>query len=258
MEIVDVISSHPYLGIAIVFILCGIGLPLPEELVLVTAGYLCFKGLANQTQMTLVCVSAILAADILPFTLGRVFGTRLLRLRPMRIIINPRRLARFDRWFRRRGDLVIFFSRFMAGIRVVSYFTAGAMKMAWGRFIFLDLAGILLIAPPLVFVGNLFGATIEDAFNMVTQVEKGILYTILSAACLIGLWVWMRWRGKQRSLVGLPVETYVEPSNDPGISTVGSSPMATGPRLVPPLPAGSERPEKDKPADAPKGANGHG
>ncbi len=256
MEFVEVISSHPYLGVFIVFLLCGLGLPLPEEIVLIGAGYLCYEGFADQTQMMMVCTAAVLIGDIAPFTLGQVFGTRLLRLRPMRMIINPRRLAQFDRWFRRRGDLVIFFSRFVPGIRVVSFFTAGAMRMAWGRFIFLDLSGILLIAPLLVFVGNRFGATIEDAFKMITRIERGILYTALSAGCLVGLWTWMRWRGKQRSLVGLPGETYVEPSNEPDTSSVENSPKAAGPRLVPPLQADPKQAEARKPPDAPKGANG--
>ncbi|MHC5064141.1 MAG: DedA family protein [Planctomycetota bacterium] len=241
---IETFGDHPYLGVSIVFLLCGLGLPLPEEIVLVSAGYLCFKGLAEQYQMMMVCTGAILIGDLVPFALGRFFGTRLLRLRPMRFIISPQRLARFDRWFRRRGDLVIFFSRFVAGIRVVAYFTAGAMKMGWGRFIFLDMAGILLIVPPLVLVGNMFGATIEDAIVQITKVEKGILYTVLIAGGVVGLWTWLRWRNRQRSLVGLPVETYVEPSEEADAGTVESSTQASGPRLVPPLPEAS--PDEDE------------
>ncbi len=235
MELIETFGDHPYLGVSIVFLLCGLGLPLPEEIVLVSAGYLCFKGLAEQYPMMLVCTAAILVGDLVPFALGRHFGTRLLRLRPMRFIISPQRLARFDRWFRRRGDLVIFFSRFIAGIRVVAYFTAGTMKMGWGRFIFLDMAGILLIAPPLVLVGNVFGATIEDAVVKITQVEKGILYTVLIAGTVLGLWTWLRWRSRQRSLVGLPGETYVEPRGEADAGTVENSAPSHGPRLVPPL-----------------------
>jgi len=250
MELIETFGDHPYFGVSIVFLLCGLGLPLPEEIVLVSAGYLCFKGLAEQYQMMMVCTAAILLGDIVPFALGRLFGTRLLRLRPMRFIISPQRLARFDRWFRRRGDLVIFFSRFVAGIRVVAYFTAGTMKMGWLRFILLDMAGILLIAPPLVLVGNLFGATIEDAIVKITKIEKGLLYTVLIAAGIVGFWTWMRWRSRQRLLVGLPVETYVEPSEEADAGAVESPAQLSGPRLVPPL--------EDDPSDEQKGGQAKG
>ncbi len=91
----------------------------------------------------------------------------------MRFIVTPERLARFDRWFRQRGDLVIFFSRFVAGIRVVSFFTAGTMKTSWTRFILLDGLGIIIIVPPLVYVGNHFGEEITSALTWVKSIENG-------------------------------------------------------------------------------------
>ena len=113
-EIVRALEDNPYLGAAIVFVLCGIGLPLPEELVLLAAGYLCatFPENISLPVMMAWCAGAILVGDILPFLAGRVFGVRLLRLRWMRLVMTKQRLASFDRWFRRltlaSGLLVLF------------------------------------------------------------------------------------------------------------------------------------------------------
>jgi len=38
-SIMQWIADYPYLGAALLFVLCGIGLPLPEELVLIASGY---------------------------------------------------------------------------------------------------------------------------------------------------------------------------------------------------------------------------
>ena len=211
--LVATFSSHPYAGCALLFLLCGLGLPLPEEIVLLFAGYVCFEGLADREAMMAVCCSAILLGDVIPFFLGRRYGPRLLRIRLLRILITPQRLARFDRWFRRRGELVVFFSRFIAGIRVVCYFTAGTMRMAWLKFLALDLAGILLIGPLLVWVGHHYGGTIRAAIASVTKVERGILIGALAAGVLVGGWYWLRRRRTQRMLVGEPAETFVEPSS---------------------------------------------
>ncbi|MBI5850401.1 MAG: DedA family protein [Planctomycetes bacterium] len=210
--LVETFSSHAYFGCAILFLLCGLGLPLPEEVVLLFAGYVCFEGLADREAMMAVCCGAILAGDVIPFVLGRHYGPRLLRIRLLRILITPQRLARFDRWFRRRGELVVFFSRFVAGIRVVCYFTAGTMRMAWLKFLALDLAGILLIGPLLVWVGHRYGETIRAAVASVTRVERGILIGTLVSGAIVGGWYWLRRRRRQRMLVGEAAETFVEPS----------------------------------------------
>ncbi|HEU4418580.1 MAG TPA: VTT domain-containing protein, partial [Planctomycetota bacterium] len=134
-QIVGAITEYPDLGAALVFLLCGIGLPLPEEIVLLAAGYVCakFPDHAMLSWMMLWCAGAILTGDLIPYILGRVFGVRLLRLRWLRWLVTRKRLAIFDRWFRRRGDLVILIARFLAGLRIVAFFTAGTMKMPWTR-----------------------------------------------------------------------------------------------------------------------------
>ena len=124
-SIVQAIADYPYLGVALFFLICGLGFPLPEELVLIAGGYICakFPDKAQLGLMMLWCGGSILAFDLLPFVLGRIFGARIMRLRWLRITFTRKRLATFDRWFRRRGDLVIFLARFLAGIRVIAFFT---------------------------------------------------------------------------------------------------------------------------------------
>jgi membrane protein DedA with SNARE-associated domain len=213
--LVETFTLYPYLGVAIVFLACGLGLPLPEEIVLVAAGYVCFKGFASIDYMMLACAGSILAGDAVPFLLGRVFGPRLLRLRPMRIIVNRRRLAKLDLWFRRRGDLAVFFARFVPGLRVVAYFTAGTLRMRVHRFLLLDVAGIALVCPLLVFLGYHFGDVIDHLILMVQRVERGLLWTVIGALVVLAV-VWsLRQAKKQRELTRAPAETYVAPTVPP-------------------------------------------
>ena len=127
--------SYVYLIVAGILVLCGLGLPLPEEIVLVAAGFVCYQEDGpNFLIMMAACATGVLLGDLLPFVLGKLFGPRLLRLRWMRMVINKDRLATFDRWFRRRGDSVILIARFIPGLRVVAFFTGGTMQMRWSRF----------------------------------------------------------------------------------------------------------------------------
>jgi membrane protein DedA with SNARE-associated domain len=214
--LVATFTNYPYLGVAAVFLICGLGFPLPEELVLVIGGYVCFKGLASLPLMMISCAAAILAGDLIPFLLGRVFGSRLLRIRPLRMLVTKRRLSMFDRWFRRRGDLVIFFARFLTGLRIAAYFTAGTMKMPYRRFMALDLIGISLLVPLLIWIGFSSGHIIDQAIAKVQHIEQGILYVVVGLAVLSAAWYWLSRR--RRHLGAGPRETFVGPSAGSGES----------------------------------------
>jgi membrane protein DedA with SNARE-associated domain len=212
-SIVETIAEYPYVGVALVFLLCGMGFPLPEELVLIAGGYVCakFPEKALVPWMMVWCGSAILAGDLLPFVAGRVFGTRMLRVRWLRLTVTRKRLAKFDRWFRRRGDMVIFIARFLAGIRVIAFFTAGTMKMPWRRFLLLDGLGIAIIVPLLVWIGYHGAGVIDDVIARVQAIERGILWSVGGVAIVLAAWYWL-WRRRRRAAVARPpAETYVEP-----------------------------------------------
>lgn len=223
--LVDTIITYPYVGVAVVFVLCGMGLPLPEEIVLIAGGYVCHQvpDRASVPWMMVWCGGAILLGDAIPFVLGRIFGTRLLRLRYLRMLVTRRRLAKFDHWFRRRGDLVIFIARFLAGIRVVAFFTAGTMRMPWRRFLLLDGLGIVILAPPLIWLGYSGGEFIDSVIETVQRAERSLLITTLAVAVAFGLYV-LLWRRKRRPPRRGPADTYVEPRVQPRADWEGPPP----------------------------------
>ncbi|MBL9076820.1 MAG: DedA family protein [Planctomycetes bacterium] len=235
-QIVAAITEYPYLGVALVFLLCGIGLPLPEEIVLLAAGYVCakFPEHASLPIMMVWCAGAILTGDLIPFVLGRVFGVRLLRLRWLRYVVTKQRLAVFDRWFRRRGDLVIVVARFLAGLRVVAFFTAGTMKMRWSRFLLLDGLGIVVLVPLLTWVGYHSAGVIESAIATVQKVERGLLWATVAGLVLVAGWLWLWRRRRQQQKARRPSEVFVEPQ-----------------RPVEPAPAAT--PQAEPPAEPPAG-----
>ena len=94
-SLVETFSAYPYLGVALVFAVCAIGLPLPEEIVLIAAGYVCakFPDQAHVGWMMFWSATSILGFDCVPYLLGRVFGTKLLRIRWLRVIVTRRGAA---------------------------------------------------------------------------------------------------------------------------------------------------------------------
>jgi len=160
-----------------------------------------------------------------------VFGPRLLRLRWMRYLVTKKRLASFDRWFRRRGDAVILIARFLAALRMVAFFTAGTMKMRWRRFLLLDGLGILLMVPLLVWLGLRSAGFIDEMIATVTRVERGILWGTIGGSAVLVLWFWL-WRRRRSRRLARPAEAFVQPQRP---VSVPDAPVASG--LAPAGPA---------------------
>jgi membrane protein DedA with SNARE-associated domain len=212
-DLIQILTDYPYIGVAAVFLLCGLGLPLPEEIVLLVAGFVCAKYPEHAQLVPMMgwCASAILVGDMIPFLLGRIFGVRLLRLRWLRYFITKQRLVTFDRWFRRRGDMVIVISRFLAGLRMVAFFTAGAMKMRWSRFLFLDGLGIALLVPLLTWLGYTSAGLIEEMIETVQKVERGILWGSIAGGLVVAAYLWWWRRRRQQKQRSEMKETFVQP-----------------------------------------------
>jgi membrane protein DedA with SNARE-associated domain len=206
-------------------IACGIGIPFPEELILVGAGYIVYLGKADPILLSGTCIGAILAGDLMPFLLGRVFGPKILRLKTVRRFITREKLALFDAWFQKRGWLTIFVARFLTGLRMPAYFTAGSMRFSAWRFLMIDGLGALVVVPLLGGMGYLFGDKIDDLVHFVEKTEKGIFIVVASGAVILAGWMWFR-RSRRKMLLGKEVkETFVgpEPSNPKGIEAPPSS-----------------------------------
>jgi membrane protein DedA with SNARE-associated domain len=187
---VDLIERFHYLGPAMILLLCGVGLPLPEEVTLIASGLMVHQGKVEFLPITLVCAAAILAGDSLPYFLGRRIGPRALEHRWVSKLLHPERFAIVEEKFKRHGSLVVFFSRFLPGIRIPAYFTAGTLGMGYLRFLALDGLGVLISVPSSIWLAEQFGGQVESmkefenfhillAFALVTVLSVGLFRMVI-------------------------------------------------------------------------------
>ncbi len=185
LEISDTLGAifgrSSYLAPFIVLLLCGLGLPLPEEVTLIGAGILYYRGEVEFLPIALVCTAAILLGDSVPFWLGRRYGMRALRIRWVARILHPERFARLQKRFEEHGNWATFACRFFAGIRIPGYFIAGTMGMHYPRFLVLDVLGALISVPASIYLGKLFGGSVDTLKESVHD-----MHLILA---LLALWL---------------------------------------------------------------------
>lgn len=178
------IGSYGYGAIALAVGIESLGIPFPGETVLLAAAI--YAGSTHHLNIFFVVAAAVLGAiigDNLGFWIGRTFGFRLLMRYGGYIRITPRRIKLGQYMFMRYGGAVVFFGRFVAILRALAAFLAGANQMTWPRFLFFNGAGATIWA-------GLYGF---GAFYLGTHINRligpiGITLGIV-AVVLIGAWL---------------------------------------------------------------------
>jgi membrane protein DedA with SNARE-associated domain len=216
-HLVEMVGGHSlHVGYAFVFaalVLCGFGLPLPEDIILVTGGVLAWLAspldvatlhgmLDDRGLMGMVGVglAGILAGDSVIFWAGRRFGYRVADFPPLRRVVTPEKLERVEKLMRRRGNIVVVLARYLPGIRAPTYFTAGHARLPYWEFLLFDGAAALVSAPLWVCLGFYFGSDIEAAAHQAQRFS----HFILAAMAVVVLVLLFRWRQSRRRAAAAP------------------------------------------------------
>ncbi|RME73446.1 MAG: alpha/beta fold hydrolase [Verrucomicrobia bacterium] len=128
-----------------------------EDLACISGGLLAVRGALSWSAALLGCLGGIVVGDVLLFLAGRWLGPRALRRRPWRWFVSAAQVERCAGLFRRRGGMLVLLARFMPGLRLPTYFAAGAVGMGLGRFLGYFLGAAVLWTPLLVGAAALVG-----------------------------------------------------------------------------------------------------
>lgn len=193
------LTTHVYAKLAGILLLCGLGLPIPEDISLISAGYLAHLGTVNLHAVFLVCFAAVLAGDTLAFAIGRLFGTRILATRFGHRYFSPRRQLRVRAYFRRYGSKVVFIARFLPGLRFSIFLSAGMLHVRPYVFIVYDTLAALLSVPFLVYLAYYFGDKIDHVIIWARRSEYGILVLVVVAAAVVAIKLLRKRRARPRT-----------------------------------------------------------
>lgn len=187
-ELAGALSSFTYLGTFVLLFLCGVALPVPEEPILLAAGYVCYKSAGEVNIWALIgcALSGIMLGDLAIFTIGRRHGDWLFRSRLFRHLLPDERLARARRLYAEHGSKVVFFGRFIAGIRFVAFFTAGNLGVRTLTFLFYDFLAAMITVPISIYATYHFGSDIERAMAFAQQSHRVVIGAI---ALAVAVWL---------------------------------------------------------------------
>jgi membrane protein DedA with SNARE-associated domain len=146
-----VLTGNSYLDVFLALLLSTTFVPVPEELPVIAAGVVC--GHSDTTyaddrgnparvlwwvMLPVVIVGAVIG-DIVLYTIGRLWGRRLLDLKwVQRRVVTPEKRASIERNFAKHGIKVLLGVRLLPGVRGPVFFIAGMVRLPLWKFVLAD------------------------------------------------------------------------------------------------------------------------
>ncbi|MCG9026894.1 DedA family protein [Laribacter hongkongensis] len=191
--LVSLLSPHAALLAFVLLLAGGLALPIPEDVVLVSAGIVAGLGHAGLADMLVITFLGVLLGDVAMYAIGWHWGDRIRQWRFFDRLVSAEREAGIRAAFARRGIWFVFAARFLWGIRVAVYLVAGmSRQIVPVRFLLADGLAVLLTVPVKVVLG-FYGAHHRAWLEQALHTEERVI-GILAGSILLLLTLWWLWR----------------------------------------------------------------
>lgn len=184
------ITSYGYFAVFILMTAESALIPIPSEVTMTFAGFLCGLGVLNIWVAILIGTVGNLIGSLLAFWLGRKMGEEWIRVAIKKwgkwLLIHEKDFDTALKWFEKYGQGITFGSRLLPIVRTFISLPAGISKMDAKKFAIYTFVGSLLWSSVLAYLGLKLGqnwTAVEPFFRKFQFVIIGLF--ILGVAAYI-------------------------------------------------------------------------
>ncbi|MBT4791536.1 MAG: DedA family protein [Halobacteriovoraceae bacterium] len=170
------------------------GLPVPEELTLVSAGLVAFMAAnpsiypppypgaegVNLFVLSVVCFFSVLGSDIFIYFIGKFFGQRLLKTKFFHKNIGHDRFDKINKLFNKYSYWACGLFRFTPGIRFPGHLSCGLMGVSIWQFLLIDGLAALISVPTQVILVASYGEIILDKIKEIKIFLLGAILVVVA------------------------------------------------------------------------------
>ncbi len=188
----DWITQYGYIALFALLMLGIVGLPIPDETLMVFCGYLISKGTLNPVATWCTAFAGSVCGITISYMLGRTFGLKIIHNYGKYVHFTPDKLDKVLQWFDRLGHWTLFVGYYIAGVRHFSAIVAGTSGLTPVHFgTYAYSGGALWVTTFLTigyFVGENWKAFAERVHHSMTEASIVLLSAI--AIFLLVRWYW--------------------------------------------------------------------
>jgi len=175
------IEHFTYVGLFLALLAGSLGVPIPEEAVIIAGGVLAHEEVVRWEFALPVCLIGVLSGDIVLYWVGHHWGLQVLAWRPVRHVLTPERAQTLIEAYRRHGVKIVFAARHVIGLRAPSFLMAGTVRIPFWKFFAID-AGSALVGVSFSFgVAYFLTDHLKEILTNVHRVERWIAVIVLAA-----------------------------------------------------------------------------
>jgi membrane protein DedA with SNARE-associated domain len=194
--VAPVLDNYGYLAVAGLVMVENFGVPAPGETILVAAAVYAGTGRLSIVGVGLIAVAAAVIGNCIGYAIGYFGGHALVLRYGKYVFLTKERLDKAERFFARRGGLVVVAGRFIEGLRQAAGIIAGTAEMPWKQFLAFTTLGAVLWVAVWAPLGYLAGDHIGTIYADATRYSLYLLIALVVVlAALIARAVWRRKRG---------------------------------------------------------------
>lgn len=182
-----------YSALIIMMLLSSIGLPLPEEVTLLSVGLLAYFGQhpevfpppypgapsVNVTVAMIVASLAVFGSDFLVYGIGRYWGRGILSKPWMKRFFPSSAQKKIEIWTHRYGAYTCAIFRFTPGLRFPGHLAYGMMKFPVWKFLLIDGLAVIISVPTQIYLMAKFGEDFLLTLKKFKMYFFIILFTII-------------------------------------------------------------------------------
>lgn len=187
--VVQWITNYGYFGIFFLLIFGIIGLPVPDEWLLVISGYLAFKNILGLFPTLAIAAMGSAGGLTVSYILGRTSSDFVIRRYGRWLSIDDQKIQRVQHWFENLGRWVLVVGPFIPGVRNLMGYVAGASKLGIRVFMRFAYAGALISSASFVTFGYFVGRHVNWNYSRlpVIAIAAGVVFTASGAPLRIAL-----------------------------------------------------------------------
>jgi membrane protein DedA with SNARE-associated domain len=167
----------------------SVGLPLPDEAILLTLGFLAHRGTVSLVPLILCATLGSAIGATISYQIGYALGRPVVIRLASKVGVSAQRLDEAASWVRKRGGIGVFLTRVVPFARNLASYAAGIAAIPPRVFYPAMLLGALVWCATVTSVGDALGANYRNILHLGS---KGLLIGLgLVVVALLG---WIVWR----------------------------------------------------------------
>ncbi|MFK8136816.1 MAG: DedA family protein [Bdellovibrionales bacterium] len=177
-----------------VLLICGFGVPIPEDITLVGAGILAGTGKISIFGAYAAGFIGVLAGDFTMYTIGRKYGRAVFEWRIFKRIFTPKIIKKAEERIQKNGKFVCFMARFLPGLRSPIYLSCGILGVKPTTLLLMDGLAALVSVPVWIELGRYAG---NNPDFIIEKAKEFHIYIIVGILALVAVKLFMNRRKKR-------------------------------------------------------------